>query len=214
MSRPSSEQLRAERAAALAAQLRAGEPVQNKQLDALYPPAIRALSASYWTPLPVALRAVQMLVRAPGDRVLDIGSGVGKLCGVGAVVTRGVFHGVEQRAELVRIAREFVHLLGTVRASFTHGSFEQMTARDYDAFYLFNPFEENEDRSLAASDRQEFPGDDWFHDDVRRAQEFLSEAKTGARVVTYNGISGPLPECYQRVERVSMRCELELWVKR
>ena len=186
----------------------------DRQLDSLYPPAVRPLSSSYWTPLRVALPAARMLVQKPGARVLDIGSGAGKFCCVGALATPGRFHGIEQRAELVRHAVDLGRLLGADRASFELGSFDKLDPGAYDGFYLFNPFEENEDRTLAAADREERPGDDWFLDDVRRAQAFLADARPGARVVTYNGLGGSLPASYELVERKKLRRSLESWVKR
>lgn len=155
-----------------------------------------------------------MLAHTPGARVLDMGSGAGKFCCVGAVTTLAEFHGVEQRAKLVHYAREVAGLLGAERATFTQGPFDSLSPLDYDAFYLFNPFEENEDRSLAAADRRTEPGDDWVADDIRGAQAFLAAARVGARVVTYNGMGGPLPASYELLEREQLRCVLELWIKR
>lgn len=186
----------------------------DRQLDALYPVDVRQMSASYWTPVRVALDAVRMLVVHDGTRVLDIGSGAGKLCCIGAILTNARFHGIEQRALLVNHARALATLLEAERAVFTCGSFESVAPEAYDAFYLFNPFEENEDRTLAAADRAQRPGDDWFLDDVRRARSFLGAARSGARVVIYNGFGAALPAEFELVERVQLRRALELWVKR
>ena len=197
----------------IAARLGRGEPVTNRQFDALYPLPLRTLSASYWTPMRVALQAARMLVDRPGARVLDIGSGAGKLCCIGAAATEGAFHGVEQRSMMVQSAREAAALLGVARATFSQGQFDALDPHAYDAFYLFNPFEENEDQSLAAADRKVQLGVDWFSDDVKRAQAFLGAARAGARVVTYNGMGGPLPAGFQLVERLKIPRALELWVK-
>lgn len=208
------EERRAARARTIAARLQNGDEVSNRQFDGIYPPAIREMSSSYWTPIRVALRAARLLVCKPGARVLDIGSGAGKFCCIGAASTSGAFHGVEQRSALVGHARNVAGLLGVPRATFTCGPFDALAPDAYDGFYLFNPFEENEDRSLAAADRPSAPGDDWFRDDVRRAQAFLSAARAGARVVTYNGIGGAMPAAYALVARERMRRALELWIKR
>lgn len=208
------EHARLARAREIATRLASGLPVTDRQLDSLYPPAIRSLSSSYWTPLRVALPAARLLVAKPGARVLDIGSGAGKFCCVAALVTTAELHGIEQRSALVQHAGDLANLLGADRASFEQGRFETLDPGRFDGFYLFNPFEENEDRALAAVDREEQPGDDWFLDDVRRAQAFLEAARPGARVATYNGMGGPLPSSYELVERVQLRRALELWVKR
>lgn len=207
------EHPRAARGRKIASELRAGAVVTDRQFDALYPLAVRDQSSSYWTPVRIARRAAQHLVTRPGVRVLDVGSGAGKFCCVAAASTLGVFQGVEQRAELVQYAREVAGLLDSGLASFTHAAFDALSPRDYDGFYLFNPFEENTDRSLAAADRVASPGDDWFHDDVERARAFLARARTGARVVTYNGIGGALPDGYELAYREKLGCVLEVWVK-
>ena len=71
--------------------------VSNEAFDALYPPGIIALANRHWTPVAVARMAAQYLVSRPGEKILDIGSGVGKFCFVGAASTEGHFTGVEQR---------------------------------------------------------------------------------------------------------------------
>ena len=44
----------------------------------------------HWTPVHVARRAAQFLVTGPETRVLDVGSGPGKFCLVGALATQGI----------------------------------------------------------------------------------------------------------------------------
>src|SRR6185437_914320 len=59
----------------------------DSDFDAIYPAPVRRVSASFWTPVSVAVRAADLLVDDPSTRVLDIGSGVGKFCIVGAAFT-------------------------------------------------------------------------------------------------------------------------------
>ena len=77
--------------------------ITDEQFNTIYPTSIRRLSEKHWTPVSVAKAAAEFLVTNPGTRVLDIGSGAGKFCMVGAVHTRGFFTGVEQREELVQL---------------------------------------------------------------------------------------------------------------
>ena len=89
--------------AALARSLRQRSVVDDALFDQVFPPAQRFRSWLHWTPVDVAMRAAALL--APGDeRVLDVGSGVGKLCLVGAATTSGSWFGIEQDVEMVRAA--------------------------------------------------------------------------------------------------------------
>jgi len=75
--------------------------------DAHYPPVIRAHAFTHFTPVDVARAAAAFLVKAPGDHVLDVGSGAGKFCCVGALTTTGHFTGVERRSALHAAAKAF-----------------------------------------------------------------------------------------------------------
>ncbi len=78
----------------------------NADFDHVYPDWVRSLSERHWTPVDVAERAAELLVTSAGVRVLDVGSGAGKFCIIGALTTEGKFCGIEQRAHLIDVARE------------------------------------------------------------------------------------------------------------
>lgn len=198
----------------LASMLRAAEAPTNSEFDELYPPPIRTLSQTFWTPVEVALRAARRLVSEPGTRVLDVGSGVGKFCLVGSLATQGEFFGVEQREGLVKFSRDVAGLLGATRAHFIHGLFTDLRAYDFDAFYFFNPFGEGRFAPAAQIDATVELTPSRFAEDVWRAQVFLEAAKLGARVVTYNGMGGELPASYALVERDDFGCGIDVWEKR
>lgn len=204
---------RAARGARVGQRLRSGEPLTDSQFDELYPFEVRVMSATFWTPMRVALRAAKLLAKKPGTRVLDIGSGAGKFCILGALSTEGRFFGIEQRESLVDCAREMATVLGSANATFTHGLFDALNPEEYDAFYLFNPFEENKFSRAYQYDWKVTLGKERFTEDVRKAQHFLRGARPGTRVVTYNGMGGKLPWCYDLVEREQMGCAIEVWVK-
>ena len=187
--------------------------MSDSQFDELYPAPVGAISATHWTPVRVAFRAARLLVKEPGCRVLDVGSGAGKFCLVGALATEGCFFGIEKRESLVKCARDVATLLGSPNVTFAHGLFDAASPEDYDAIYFYNPFEE---ASVSRLDRFEWPvprAVERFEEDVYRAQQFLRAAKAGTRVVTYNGMGGALPSCYEVVEREQMGCTLELAVR-
>ena len=115
-------------------------PVTDELFDRLYDPEIRAISAVHWTPAAVAVGMARLLAPDRSSIVLDIGSGVGKFCVLGALATEGVFVGIEQRLHLVTIARKLAGTLGIERASFVHGNVLDLDWSRFTAFYLFNPF--------------------------------------------------------------------------
>jgi SAM-dependent methyltransferase len=204
------------RISALVEALRSGWAVSDRDFDAaLYPLDFRARSSTFWTPVHVALRATELLVTTRATRVLDVGSGAGKLCIVGAAATSALFVGVEQREQLVSIARAAALRARTRTARFFHGDFSELDVETFDAIYMFNPFEENV-----------WAPSEWFDDrvelsvdkarrDVERAEALLDRARSGTRVVTYHGFGGDMPASYALA--LGERChtgQLELWIKR
>lgn len=117
---------------------------EDEKFDLIYPLQIRQLSSIFWTPVDIAAEAAKLLVTTPGTHVLDIGCAVGKFCLVGAQFTEGRFTGIEQRRDLMDAARRAACNLQLGPAvKFIHADVMDVPFSDYDAFYLFNPFEEN-----------------------------------------------------------------------
>ena len=186
--------------------------VENEKFDQIYPARIRELSGLHWTPVRVALEAARLLVTSPGTRVLDVGCGPGKFCLVGASLTQGVFTGVEQREELVIAARnaaERMHLRGL---NIIHGNLLDLTFRDYDAFYLYNPFEENMTRGNKIDVTVPLSPFLFKKYNSYVAAE-LGNMPIGTRVVTYAGYADEIPGCYD-CELALFDNELKLWIKR
>jgi SAM-dependent methyltransferase len=204
------------------ARLRRGQSIDDRTWDDLYPSWARAVSGVHWTPLAVARRATAWLVEEPGTRVLDVGSGVGKLCVVGALTTAGAFTGVEQEARLHEVAREVSRRVGA-RCRFVRGDAFALDWGDFDAFYFYNPFAEPVPEGDGSGGRREPPAID--AEPAARAErqaahvaavlERLDAARVGTRVVTYHGFGGSLPGGWEEVGKDRIRGgPLELWVKR
>lgn len=194
--------------------LREGGAVRDAELDALlYPPELCELSPQLWTPVSVALRAAELLVAGPETRVLDVGSGVGKLCLIGALSTPASFTGIEHRLEWVRIAEGAARELGATRARFVHGTLDHVDAASFDAFYLFNPFAENLWSEAERVDRSVELSQARHARDVARAEQLLAATRAGTRVVTFHGFGGTMPSSYRRALSEQHGGALELWVK-
>ncbi len=193
-----------------------GEIVSDPEFDeALFPADMGGIvSTCHWTPLDVARRAACLLSDGKSPRVLDIGSGVGKFCLVGALTTPATFVGVEQRAHLVKTAREAANRCRARRAIFTHSNVLDMDFTDFDAFYLYNPFYEQADTSLVSIDDTILTSPARYREYVERTCVKLEELRPGTRVVTYNGLGDKMPAGYRCVlEESCYRDALALWTK-
>ncbi len=185
--------------------------VEDEKFDQLYPLEIRRLSSLFWTPVAVAAEAARLLVSAPGTRVLDLGCGPGKFCLIAAALTEGRFAGVEQRAEFVIAARAAAAQRGLDEIEFIHGNVLDIAFGDYDAFYIFNPFEENMHGHLIDSAVPLSPA--LFRKYTEHVSEQLGQRPLGTRVVTYMGYADDIPACYD-CEAAFFGDDLKLWVKR
>ena len=180
----------------------------------MLPAAARAASLIFWTPFAVAARAARFLVRQPRTRVLDVGSGVGKFCIVGAGSTDGHFVGIEHREHLVRIAKRVATRAGVDRTEFVHGPIDFVERAAFDAFYLYNPFEENLCTVDERLDDTVSMSEARFAADVERVRTLLLAARVGTRIVTYNGFGGTMPAGYTRLGGGGhVRLGLAFWVK-
>lgn len=196
--------------------------IEDEKFDFIYPAQIRELSSLHWTPVAVAAEAAKLLVTAPGLRVLDVGSGAGKFCLVGASLTDGRFTGVEQRSDLVAAARQAARELYLPRrslgeggwipdAQFIHGNVLDIDFATYDAFYLFNPFEENMHYGHKIDSDVRFSAA-LFKRYTSHVSSQLGARPIGTRVVTYMGYADDIPACYS-CEEALFGDDLKLWIK-
>jgi SAM-dependent methyltransferase len=194
--------------------------IEDEKFDLIYPPQIRQLSALHWTPVAVAAEAAKLLVTEPGTRVLDIGCGPGKFCLVAASLTTGRFTGVEQRGDLIAAARQAADQLFLPRrvlrereskVEFIHGNVTEIDFANYDAFYLFNPFEENMHYGHKI-DREVPLSAALFKRYTSHVSAQLGARPMGTRVVTYAGYADDIPACYS-CELTLFGDDLKLWIK-
>lgn len=132
------------------------------------------------------------------------------MCTIGALTAAGTWVGVEQHATLVDSATELSRLLGVAnRTRFLTADVFAVDWNDFDALYLYNPFE------LAvfgdAVPRQP-PSIQ-----VARAQQRLAALPNCTRVVTFHGFGGVMPATFELLyhERtVPLGLDLALWIQR
>jgi predicted RNA methylase len=195
--------------------LRRGDLPTDEELDGFLRPRSQRLSRQFWTPVSVAAKVARWVGELGVGRVLDIGSGSGKLCVVAAACCDAAFVGIEQRKDLADEATALASRFGlSDRVSFVNGSLGEVPLPDVDAYYLYNPFGENVfgpeshiDETVELSDRRYFA-------DVARVEALLREAKVGTALVTYNGFGGTIPGSFCEVAVDRKRPSvLRLWQK-
>ena len=194
--------------------IRVGEPIADAWFDQLYPEPVRSLSARHWTPIDVARQAAMLLNARPSTRVLDVGSGPGKFCLIASLVSPATFVGIEQRANLVEIARSVAERCGAGRAIYRHVEMRSVDWREFDAFYFFNPFAENRFEPDERIDHDVILNAQRHHDDVGFVKDQLSQSRVGTRVVTYHGFGGEMPPGFELVSREYCGTDwVDLWLK-
>ena len=197
----------------IADELRNGDTVSDARFDRVYPVHVQESSDSHWTPIVVAKRAAQMLVVAPRSRILDVGSGAGKFCIVGALTTPGEFVGIEQRPHLAEVAQDAAKRWNVRRVSFVMGDMSRIDWRQFTGFYMFNPFYEHISEKTRIDNTIPYSNIlyERYLDTVKNK---LRLAAIGTRVVTYYGFGGEMPDGYRMITREPLDCDaLELWVK-
>lgn len=198
----------------LISDLRAGKRVTDFRFDGIFPAGIRELSETHWSPVDVSARAAAILSSGPETKILDIGSGCGKFCLVGAVTTTSHFFGIEQRLTLYETAKLARAQLNIPRAAFVHGNMMHVDWSLFDCFYLFNPFDEHRVERVRIDNTLEYRPET-YQTYVNAVRQKLEALKAGTRVVTYHGFGGEFPQGYQRVVKEAAGTDfLELWEKR
>ncbi len=186
--------------------------IADEKFDQIYPARIRKLSSLQWTPVRVAAEAAKLLVTAPRTRVLDLGCGPGKFCLVAATLSDARFTGVEQRADLVAAARAAASALRLANVEIIHANITGISFAEYDAFYLFNPFDENMFRGHRIDSAVSLSVE-LFERYTRHVAVQLGARPIGTRVVTFSGYADEIPSCYD-CELALFHDDLKLWIKR
>ena len=188
---------------------------EDDVFDRQLPRRIQVQSSVHFTPVAVARCAARLLAPRRGMRVLDVGSGPGKFCVVGACeVPEATFVGVEIRPHLVQMARKLASRLGVQNVSFVHADAMDIDWAAFDAFYFYNPFAEQLHDDAFLLDRSLSFAPSKFTEYVMAARQRLAAAAVGTRVVTYHSFGAPAPHGYDFVESHTIGTDqLELWIK-
>jgi SAM-dependent methyltransferase len=195
--------------------IRTGASPGDEAFDRHLLPEVRAASHVYWTPLAVAIRAAAWLDEVGVQSVVDIGSGAGKFCVAAALAGRARFIGVEHRPRLVAAARDLARVFDVAdRVRFVEGALGAQSVPVADAYYLYNPFEENVFLYSHRFDHEVELSEERFARDVAAAERLFEASPIGTYVLTYNGFGGCTPADYHvvRVDH-TLPDVLRLWRK-
>lgn len=184
----------------------------DERFNRLYPVSVQSLARRHWTPLHVARCAAKFLAVQANARILDIGSGVGKFClGAAYYEPRAFYYGVEQRKSLVYNAETARQILRHQNVFFIHGNFTQLDLKDYDHFYLYNPFYENLAYSDKIDDSIDY-SDELYNYYNRYLYRQLEQKPAGTRLATFHSLEDEIPPAYF-VMGTEMDNLLKFWIK-
>ncbi len=186
--------------------------IDDDKFNSLYPLRIQKLAELHWTPLQVAEHASAFLVPKEGAKILDIGSGAGKFCLVAShYKPQGFFYGIEQRIELINVAREAKNRLRLHNLSFVHGNFTQIDFKQFDHFYFYNSFYENVMGTSKIDYKIDYSLSLYnYYNSYLFSQ--LEKMPAGTRVATYHTFDIQMPQGYDLVEK-QMGKLLHFWIK-
>ncbi len=191
--------------------LRLSIDVTDEDFNTIYPQNIRVLSAKHWSPVAVAKAASEFLMDRPGARILDIGSGVGKFCMVGATHTKGHFTGVEQRPHLVELSEKISVLHGLRRVKYLHANVTEVDFGEYTGFYFYNSFYENTQPAHKIDDTVRLDVKLYDTYSIYMVEQ-LSKLPSGTRFAAYCTPPPVIPRSFRLVDSL-YGGSLNLWEK-
>lgn len=190
--------------------------VPNTYFEQLYPPEVSRLSSTHWTPVAVARRAAELLSYQEKTRILDVGSGCGKFCLVGALSQpQSQFYGIEQRTELNAMCTKIAQALCLQNTQFIDGDVLDLDWNEFDAFYFYNPFWENKMELNLRINSNFTVGQNKFKHYVDQVVARLEKLRAGTHIITYHGFGGRFPCSFECVHFEPCGTDqIKLWIKK
>ena len=185
--------------------------VGDEEFNSIYPEEIKTLSAKHWTPVEVAKTAAQFLVNRPGVKVLNIGSGAGKFCMIGSMLTDGQFTGVEYRESLYLLSKKLSTQYNLSNVRFINNNITNINFKEYEAFYFFNSFIENMSESEVMDNAMPLSAQLYGKYNQHLREQFAA-MPMGTRLATYWGNTEEVPRGYM-LHSSAFNGELKMWEK-
>lgn len=170
--------------------------ISDEEFDALFPDDVRDHSNRHFTSVFLSQKVAEYLSNNEAIEILDVGSGTGKFCLVGASSNNAHYTGVEHRKYFVEIAQNIANKYVIPNARFIHADILSIDFRSYDAFYIFNPFLETYDLSAQMDQSVDLKESDY---DVFKTyvHDQLAAKNIGTRLATYWTPENQIPDSYE-----------------
>ena len=180
-------------------QLKQKKYPSNSKFDEIYPKLYQEHSARHFTPVNIAIKAAKLLVDKPTDKILDIGSGVGKFCCIGSAVTDAHFYGVEKRKTLTNLSNKIKRNYKLKNAHFINNDFTALDFKKFSGIYFFNSFHEHFDETCILDETSKVSLSEYkkYHEDLMMK---LNECNKGTKLVTYYTFKNKIPSSYQFID--------------
>jgi len=174
--------------------------------------SVQGHSYIHWTPIEVIQMAVHWLGTESQNKILDIGSGVGKFCIIGGMNSRAHFTGVEKRKNLVEQANKLRSDLALTNVQFIHSDITKIDFSDFTSFYFYNPFCEHMALSGGIDDQIQFD-EDAFYAYQDFVEEQLKRTPKGTKLVKYCSPDFDISMDFDLAD-MYFEGQLQLWIKR
>ena len=188
-----------------------GQEVFDDEIDFLLKPEYHVHSERHFTSVYVAQLAVDFLTEKGNQHILDIGSGTGKFCFIGGLLSESTFTGIEYRKEFIEEATRLKELAGLSNVNYIQSNIIHLTFDSYDAFYMFNPFLEQID-GTATMDSGLEPSTTLYRNYHHHVAHQLELKPIGTRLVTYYVHEDFIPNAYKPMQR-RLQQTLVFWEK-
>lgn len=193
-------------------QLRIQKNISDEDFDVIYPFEIRELSDRHWTSVYVAKVAADFLCNQRPVKVLDIGSGVGKFCFVGAALhPDSEFHGIDIRENFINLSDQLKEQHQLTNASFFLQDVMEMNLTGYHGIYFFNSFQEKIDPTSAIDHNSEVSVEQYIQYTNHIFNE-LNKVPAGTKLVTYFSEDFCVPNSFKLLQ-THFNGELKFYLK-
>jgi SAM-dependent methyltransferase len=185
--------------------------VADSEFDLIYPPGMEETAEIHFTPVHIAKTAARYLADSKDAKILDVGSGAGKFCMIGAACTEAHFVGVELREDLYVTANRVSKHYNLKNVEFINSNITNIDFTKFDAFYFYNSFYEN----VVPSGRidEEIKLSRELYDEYSLyMKEQLDKMPIGTKLVTYFSYLKEVPDSFD-VRFILADGKLKMWEK-
>jgi cyclopropane fatty-acyl-phospholipid synthase-like methyltransferase len=173
-----------------------GDSFTDKDFDILLPEEHRTVAFTHWTPLNIIEKVVEFIKDNKCQKVLDIGSGVGKFCLIGASLSNAHFHGVEIRKQSHLYALSLAKATQLNNISFANQNICDVDFLPYDCFYYYNPFFENIDANRSI-DNSLVLSEQNYQNYVQYIKTELNKKEEGTFLISFHTNPYEIPNSYK-----------------